>query len=82
MAHHFGVGGAEPHVVNQLVEYFSGSLTAAEDAYVESHLLSCAACRAEYDELGQIALTMTLQPPSVADTPPADPDQGRPADQS
>jgi predicted anti-sigma-YlaC factor YlaD len=61
MAHHSSVGGGQSHVVDQLVEYFSGSLTPAEDATVESHLLSCAACRAEFDELGPIALTMTLQ---------------------
>jgi anti-sigma factor RsiW len=69
MAHHFGVDGAHRHVVDQLVEYFSGSLTAEEDAAVESHLLSCPACRNEYDELGRIALTMTLQPPTDPTTP-------------
>lgn len=77
MAHHSSVGGVQPHVVDQLVEYFSGSLTPAEDAAVESHLLSCAACRAEYDELGPIALTMTLQPQSAVDT--AAPDRSTPA---
>ncbi len=77
MAHHSSVGGANPHVVDQLVEYFSGSLTAEEDAAVESHLLSCASCRAEYDELGPIALTMTLQ--SQTTTEAAAPDRSPPA---
>jgi anti-sigma factor RsiW len=84
MAHHSSVG-AQPHVVDQLVEYFSGSLTPAEDAAVESHLLSCAACRSEYDELGPIALTMTLQPQNAGEAPAGDrrtPAPRRPTDQA
>lgn len=85
MAHHTSVGGPQPHVVDQLVEYFSGSLTPTQDAAIESHLLSCAICRAEYDELGPIALTMTLQPHGVVDTPGPDgstPAPRRPTDQA
>ena len=50
-----------PHAIDRLAEYFSGSLTPADDLAVEAHLLACADCRAEYDELGQIALMVAWQ---------------------
>ena len=53
--------GTERHVVDRLAEYFSGSLTATtEESAVEAHLLGCAECRAEYDELGAVALGVAL----------------------
>jgi anti-sigma factor RsiW len=79
MAYHAG-DDAQPDVVGRLVEYFSGSLSPAEDAAVESHLLLCATCRAEYDELGQIALTITLQPRSAIELLMAGPSPAGPTD--
>lgn len=61
MAPHSRPGSTEPHVVDRLVEYLSGSLTPDDDVVVESHLLACAACRAEYEELGPVALMMARQ---------------------
>ncbi len=61
MAPHSRAGNTEPHVVDRLVEYLSGSLTPDDDVVVESHLLACAACRAEYEELGPVALIMARQ---------------------
>lgn len=61
MAPHSRPGNTEPHVVDRLVEYLSGSLTPDNDVVVESHLLACAACRAEYEELGPVALMMARQ---------------------
>jgi anti-sigma factor RsiW len=53
------------HVVDRLAEYFGGALTTADDAAVEAHLLVCAECRAEFDDLGAIALAIALQPYDV-----------------
>jgi hypothetical protein len=53
--------GTEPHVVDRLAEYFGGSLATADELTVEAHLLFCAECRAEYDELGTVALGIALQ---------------------
>jgi hypothetical protein len=58
---------AEGHVVDRLAEYFGGSLAAADESAVEAHLLFCAECRAEYDELGEVALAVALQPAGTLD---------------
>jgi hypothetical protein len=60
-------GSAEGHVVDRLAEYFGGSLVAADESVVDAHLLFCAECRTEYDELGAVALAVALQPAGTLD---------------
>lgn len=57
---HWNAGRGKAHVAHRLAEYFSGSLKPADEFAVESHLLSCAACRAEYAELGEVAVLLAL----------------------
>lgn len=61
------VDSSGPHVIDRLAEYLSGSLEPADDVAVESHLLTCTACRDEYDELGDAALMVTMQPDGALD---------------
>ena len=70
MAPQSSLSSTEPHVVDRLAEYYSGSLGADDELVIEGHLLSCADCRTEYDELGESALMVALQPPSALDDEP------------
>lgn len=57
-----GGGDADGHVIDRLPDYFSGAGTEADDLAIDAHLLHCAACRAEFDELGAVALLLASQP--------------------
>ncbi|MEV0131140.1 zf-HC2 domain-containing protein [Dactylosporangium sp. NPDC050688] len=64
--------GTEPgssHVLDRLAGYFSGALPVEDEQTVEAHLLHCADCRAEYDDLGSAALLVASLPVGVLDEP-------------
>jgi len=46
------------HVVDKLPDYLSGDLAPEEDREVETHLTTCAACRAELRRLNETFVTM------------------------
>jgi anti-sigma factor RsiW len=60
-----GTSREDVHVVGSLVDYFTGGLSAADDVAVQAHLLSCDDCRAEFDELGSMALIISAGPAHV-----------------
>src|SRR5262245_15663695 len=53
-------GSGQTHVVDRLAEYFSNSLPPADDLVIEAHLLTCPACRGEYEELGDAVVLVAL----------------------
>ncbi|WP_327006879.1 zf-HC2 domain-containing protein [Dactylosporangium sp. NBC_01737] len=55
------------HVLDRLAGYFSGALPVEDEQAVEAHLLHCADCRAEYDDLGSAALLVASLPVGVLD---------------
>jgi anti-sigma factor RsiW len=57
--------GPNEHVGPRLGDYLAGELSAAGDRQVEAHLLRCAECRDEADELSAIAVTVATLPPSA-----------------
>lgn len=64
-------GSSRPceEVRNDLGGYVLSGLEPSEEARVSEHLLSCAACRAEYERLRELPGLMA----TVADTPPGPP---------
>ena len=56
---------AEHHVLDRLVDYFSGALKEEDEIAVEAHIFRCAPCRIEFDTLGHVALMVTAIPPGL-----------------
>ena len=69
MASQPGTESGSPHVLDRLTDYFCGALPEADELAVEAHLLQCATCRAEYDDLGSAALFIAALPAGVVDGP-------------
>jgi Putative zinc-finger len=67
--------GRSRHVQLLLGAYVLGGLSPAEKAGVEAHLLQCAQCQAEYQELADVPLWLDLlkaEDPDSAPGPPED----------
>ncbi len=71
----YGTEPGSPHVLDRLAGYFSGALPVEDEQMVEAHLLHCADCRAEYDDLGSAALLVASLPVGVLDEPDRTPDR-------
>ena len=54
------------HVGARLADYFLGVLPVAVESGVETHLLSCARCLAEYDLVGAAVMAVAMLPDDVA----------------
>ena len=60
-----GISDAGEHVIDRLDDYYIGALPTIDEVAIDAHLLQCSDCRAEYDELGTVALLVASQPPGT-----------------
>jgi anti-sigma factor RsiW len=58
------------HVQVLLGAYVLGGLSREEEAAVAAHLLRCAQCQAEYEELADVPPWLDLLKPADGDPPP------------